>query len=59
MFSRNEKFLMLNISFYKKALFNSVWKELANGKNIGIFPEGGSHDRVDLLPLKAGFAIMV
>lgn len=25
---------------------------------VGIFPEGGSHDRTDLLPLKAGVAII-
>ena len=25
---------------------------------IGIFPEGGSHDRTDLLPLKAGVALI-
>lgn len=30
---------------------------LANGC-VGIFPEGGSHDRSSLLPLKAGVAIM-
>jgi glycerol-3-phosphate O-acyltransferase/dihydroxyacetone phosphate acyltransferase len=26
--------------------------------SIGIFPEGGSHDRSELLPLKAGVTIM-
>lgn len=26
--------------------------------SIGIFPEGGSHDRSELLPLKAGVALM-
>ena len=25
---------------------------------MGIFPEGGSHDRTDLLPLKAGVALI-
>lgn len=25
---------------------------------MGIFPEGGSHDRTELLPLKAGVSIM-
>lgn len=29
-----------------------------DGGCIGIFPEGGSHDRTDLLPLKAGVSIM-
>ena len=28
------------------------------GDTIGIFPEGGSHDRTELLPLKAGVAVM-
>jgi len=27
---------------------------LNEGKCFAIFPEGGSHDRTDLLPLKAG-----
>jgi glycerol-3-phosphate O-acyltransferase/dihydroxyacetone phosphate acyltransferase len=31
---------------------------LRPGKCIGIFPEGGSHDRTDMLPLKAGVTIM-
>ena len=39
-------------------VFQSVWDELKNGKCIGIFPEGGSHDQTDLLPLKVGVAIM-
>jgi glycerol-3-phosphate O-acyltransferase/dihydroxyacetone phosphate acyltransferase len=26
--------------------------------SIGIFPEGGSHDRTELLPLKAGVTLM-
>ncbi len=25
---------------------------------MGIFPEGGSHDRTQMLPLKAGISIM-
>lgn len=29
-----------------------------NNDIIGIFPEGGSSDRTDLLPLKAGVCIM-
>lgn len=28
------------------------------GGVIGIFPEGGSHDRPELLPIKAGICIM-
>lgn len=27
-------------------------------KCVGIFPEGGSHDRLEVLPLKAGICIM-
>lgn len=33
-------------------MFSSVHAALANGSCIGIFPEGGSHDNTDLLPLK-------
>jgi hypothetical protein len=33
-------------------MFDSVQRALANGQCLGIFPEGGSHDRTDLLPLK-------
>ncbi|EGW33417.1 uncharacterized protein SPAPADRAFT_136811 [Spathaspora passalidarum NRRL Y-27907] len=39
-------------------VFNHVFHHLAQGKVLGIFPEGGSHDRPDLLPLKPGVAIM-
>ncbi|KTW25978.1 hypothetical protein T552_03252 [Pneumocystis carinii B80] len=39
-------------------VYSQVFKKLEEGKCIGIFPEGGSHDRSDLLPLKAGVAIM-
>ena len=39
-------------------VYESVWQHLSNGNCIGIFPEGGSHDRTDLLPLKAGVALM-
>ena len=39
-------------------MYNSVWESLKNDELIGIFPEGGSHDRTDLLPLKAGVCIM-
>ena len=40
----------------QSAMFDAVQRALANGQCIGIFPEGGSHDRTDLLPLKAGVA---
>lgn len=36
-------------------MFESVQTALANGSCLGIFPEGGSHDRTDLLPLKVSF----
>ncbi|THY41951.1 hypothetical protein D6C99_07635 [Aureobasidium pullulans] len=39
-------------------VYSSVFKKLHEGGCIGIFPEGGSHDRTELLPLKAGVAIM-
>lgn len=39
-------------------VFDNVFKHLNDGKVLGIFPEGGSHDRPDLLPLKPGVAIM-
>lgn len=39
-------------------VFSNVFNHLNSGKDVGIFPEGGSHDRPDLLPLKPGVAIM-
>ena len=39
-------------------VYEAVFEDLAVGGCIGMFPEGGSHDRPDLLPLKAGVAIM-
>lgn len=39
-------------------VYDAVFRDLAAGGCIGMFPEGGSHDRTDLLPLKAGVAIM-
>lgn len=39
-------------------MYSNVFSHLHNGGCIGIFPEGGSHDRSDLLPLKAGAAVM-
>jgi glycerol-3-phosphate O-acyltransferase/dihydroxyacetone phosphate acyltransferase len=35
-----------------------VYQRLNENGTIGIFPEGGSHDRPDLLPLKAGVSVM-
>lgn len=39
-------------------VYEAVFSRLRNGGTVGIFPEGGSHDRPGLLPLKAGVAIM-
>lgn len=39
-------------------VYEQVFEHLAHNNCIGIFPEGGSHDRTTLLPLKAGVAIM-
>jgi glycerol-3-phosphate O-acyltransferase/dihydroxyacetone phosphate acyltransferase len=39
-------------------MYSAVHKSLRRGCCLGIFPEGGSHDRTDLLPLKAGVAII-
>ena len=42
----------------QSAMFVEVYKALEAGTAVGIFPEGGSHDRPSLLPLKAGIGIM-
>lgn len=34
------------------AVYKAVFSRLSHGGCIGIFPEGGSHDRPELLPLK-------
>ncbi|KAH8697621.1 putative glycerol-3-phosphate acyltransferase Sct1 [Talaromyces proteolyticus] len=39
-------------------VYKAVFERLSHGGCLGIFPEGGSHDRPELLPLKAGVAIM-
>lgn len=39
-------------------VYEKVIGKLADEGAIGIFPEGGSHDRTDLLPLKAGVALI-
>lgn len=39
-------------------VYSDVFNKIKEGGCIGIFPEGGSHDRTELLPLKAGVAIM-
>ncbi|KAB8204755.1 Lysophospholipid Acyltransferase [Aspergillus parasiticus SU-1] len=40
------------------AVYEAVFARLNAGGCVGIFPEGGSHDRTNLLPLKAGVALM-
>ena len=39
-------------------MFDTVFDRLGEGRAVGIFPEGGSHDRTQFLELKAGVAIM-
>ncbi|EJT80057.1 glycerol-3-phosphate O-acyltransferase 1 [Gaeumannomyces tritici R3-111a-1] len=39
-------------------VFEAVFARLRSGGCVGIFPEGGSHDRTELLPLKPGVSIM-
>jgi glycerol-3-phosphate O-acyltransferase/dihydroxyacetone phosphate acyltransferase len=39
-------------------VYNKVLNKLEKGGCIGIFPEGGSHDRTELLPLKVGVALI-
>ncbi|KAI9495694.1 hypothetical protein BDB00DRAFT_759895 [Zychaea mexicana] len=42
----------------QEEVYDRVYAELNNGECITIFPEGGSHDRAEMLPLKAGVTIM-
>ena len=39
-------------------MYDAVYDRLASNGTVAIFPEGGSHDRASLLPLKAGIAVM-
>ncbi|KAF7322955.1 Glycerol-3-phosphate o-acyltransferase [Mycena chlorophos] len=39
-------------------MYRTVYQCLSSGGSMGIFPEGGSHDRTDLLPFKAGVSMM-
>jgi glycerol-3-phosphate O-acyltransferase / dihydroxyacetone phosphate acyltransferase len=39
-------------------VFEKVLDRLVGGGALGIFPEGGSHDRTDLLPLKVGISLI-
>jgi glycerol-3-phosphate O-acyltransferase/dihydroxyacetone phosphate acyltransferase len=45
-------------SIDQSEVYAQVFEHLAHGNCIGVFSEGGSHDRPDLLPLKAGVALM-
>ncbi|KAJ1994464.1 Glycerol-3-phosphate/dihydroxyacetone phosphate acyltransferase [Dimargaris cristalligena] len=42
----------------QSGVYDEVHRRLNIGDCIGIFPEGGSHDRAQMLPLKAGVAVM-
>jgi glycerol-3-phosphate O-acyltransferase/dihydroxyacetone phosphate acyltransferase len=42
----------------QSTVFKNVEDVLGNGGCVAMFPEGGSHDRADLLPFKAGIALM-
>lgn len=42
----------------QSTMYKQVHQSLCSGQCLGIFPEGGSHDRTDLLPLKAGVAVI-
>jgi len=39
-------------------VYQGIYSRLDANGCVGIFPEGGSHDRASLLPLKAGIAVM-
>ncbi|KAF8820664.1 glycerol-3-phosphate-acyltransferase, partial [Cardiosporidium cionae] len=39
-------------------VYDAVSENLKAGNTVGIFPEGSSHDRTTLLPLKPGVAVM-
>ncbi|KAF9169922.1 hypothetical protein BGX21_009592 [Mortierella sp. AD011] len=42
----------------QSSVYKTVFERLNSGHCVGIFPEGGSHDRAEMLPLKAGVTIM-
>jgi len=43
----------------QSAMFDQVTESLLRGGTIGIFPEGGTHDGTQLLPLKWGISVML
>mmetsp|Transcript_29404 Transcript_29404/g.94399 ORF Transcript_29404/g.94399 Transcript_29404/m.94399 type:complete len:649 (-) Transcript_29404:820-2766(-) len=58
--SQLDKFSPFDVIAYvdQKNSFRKVWEAFDEGSCLGIFPEGGSHDRSDLLPLKAGVSLI-
>ena len=40
-------------------VYDAVFEKLSSGGCIGIFPEGGSHDRTELLPLKGDLSFSI
>ena len=59
----NENEIEFNTSYYilpkinQKKVFQGTLDALAQGKVIGIFPEGGSHDQTKLIDIKPGACI--
>lgn len=62
--AESEKILQTGTSFKaarkidQSEVYAQVFEHLSRGHCLGVFSEGGSHDRPDLLPLKAGVAVM-
>lgn len=58
----DESTAAFNFDLMKRTPLNKVFAKvidrLAGGGAVGIFPEGGSHDRTDLLPLKVGISLI-
>ena len=42
----------------QESVYKCVHDELNNGRCITIFPEGGSHDRAEMLPLKGKISVL-
>ena len=43
----------------QREVYDAVFQKLNDGGCVGIFPEGGSHDRPELLPLKGGLVFLI
>lgn len=56
-FDNNEEAFKVLPKVDQSGVFSAGWKCLGENKVLAIFPEGGSHDRTTLLPLKAGVSI--